>query len=388
MRQGLVKTTLFDIIVVQGTSHHRLSMLYDFAIVGFVVVNLITLVLETDPVIGDRYASILRLIDGLTVAFITVDYVLRLWVMVEDPQFQPLGPVWGRLAYALSPLALIDLVAILPFYASLLAATRLEFLLVLRLLRVLKLARYSPAISTVIQVVVNERKALIASLFLLSIALVMSAGMMFVIEAKVQPESFGTLGKSLWWAIITLTTVGYGDVVPSTPLGRVLAGITGVAGIVLCAVPAGILASGFVNEIKRRDFVVTWRLVAKVPLFASLDADKIAAITDRLRIETAPGQANVLHMGEPGDSMYFIVEGMVRADFPGGSSRLGPGEFFGELALLSNAPRMATITAITDCRFLVLDRTVFEALMEEDKALKQEILEVAQQRAPEVVISL
>jgi voltage-gated potassium channel len=152
----------------------------------------------------------------------------------------------------LTPIALVDLLAILPFYLSLYLAIDLRFLRVLRLLRLFKLTRYSPALGALLDVVQKEADALLAAVVVLLMMLVISAGGIYLLENELQPETFGSMPSSLWWAIVTLTTVGYGDVVPVTTMGRMFGGFIGLIGIGMIALPAAILASGFAENIHGR----------------------------------------------------------------------------------------------------------------------------------------
>jgi voltage-gated potassium channel len=152
----------------------------------------------------------------------------------------------------LTPIALVDLIAILPFYLGLLVPMDLRFLRVLRLLRLFKLTRYSPALGALLDVIHNEAETLMAAFVVLLTMLVISAGGIYLLEGDLQPDTFGSIPDSMWWAIVTLTTVGYGDVVPITPAGRLFGGLIGLIGIGMIALPAAILASGFAENIHER----------------------------------------------------------------------------------------------------------------------------------------
>ena len=152
----------------------------------------------------------------------------------------------------LTPLALVDLIAILPFYLSLYVSIDLRFLRGLRLLRLFKLTRYSPALGALLDVIQKESEALLAAIVVLLIMLVMSAAGIYILEKDLQPDTFGSMPGSMWWAIVTLTTVGYGDVVPVTTLGKAFAGFIGLIGIGMIALPAAIMASGFAENIRSR----------------------------------------------------------------------------------------------------------------------------------------
>ena len=178
----------------------------------------------------------------------------------------------------------------------------------------------------------------------------------------------------------TLTTVGSGDVVPVTPLGRAIGGLVMLFGLGMFALPIAIVASGFATEIHRRDFVVTWGMVARVPLFAKLDALSVSRITNLLRARVVPPDTVVLRRGDQADAMYFIANGEVEVEIGPKAVRLGEGEFFGEIALMRHTVRTVTVRTVTRCRLLVLVAEEFTALMESDGDLREAINEVVEQR--------
>lgn len=246
------------------------------------------------------------------------------------------GNPGGRLSYACGPFAIIDLMAILPFYLALiLPGFDLRLLRALRLLRLFKLARYSPALASLWRVLVDERRALAAALIIVLFLLTDSATAIYHVERTLQPEAFGSIPAAMWWAVATLTTVGYGDVVPVTDLGRMIGGLVMVFGLAMFALPIAIIASGFSSEIHRHDFVVTWGMVARVPLFARLDALSVSRITNLLHSRVVTPGMEIVRRGEPAKAMYFIASGEVEVDLLQGSQRLRDGEFFGEMALFT-----------------------------------------------------
>ena len=168
------------------------------------------------------------------------------------------------------------------------------------MLRLLKLARYTPALPLFAAVIRNESRALLATLLVVVVLLVLEASIMYVLEREAQPKIFASIPHAMWWAIVTIATVGYGDMFPITPVGKVFGGVVMVIGIAVFAVPAGILATGFASEIRKRDFVVTWQTVANVPLFAGLDAARIAEIARLLKRQVVPAQFAVVRRGDPG----------------------------------------------------------------------------------------
>src|SRR5947209_10014666 len=237
--------------------------------------------------------------------------------------------------------------------------------------RFLKLARYSPAMRSLLDVLYQERRALFGCFVILLGGALISASIMHLVEHQAQPDKFGTIPDAMWWAIVTLGTIGYGDVVPVTLLGRVVASITIFLGLIMVALPVGIVATAFADAIHRRDFVVTWGMVARVPLFAGLTADEIAEISQLLKAQTAESGTVIAQRGEPAHSMYFISSGEVEIDIDNGPVRLGDGHFFGEVAVLRGAERSATVRAIARTHLLVLDADDFKALLQRQPKLDE-----------------
>ena len=178
----------------------------------------------------------------------------------------------SRLKYALSPAGIVDLIAVLPFWFALVLPADLRVLLVFRIVRFFKIARYSPAMRSLLDVLYSERRALFGCLVIALGSALVAAALMHLAEGKVQPDKLGTIPDALWWAIVTIGTIGYGDVVPVTALGKLIATGTIFLGLMMMALPVGIIATAFAEQIHRRDFIVTWGMIARVPLFAGLDA--------------------------------------------------------------------------------------------------------------------
>jgi voltage-gated potassium channel len=283
--------------------------------------------------------------------------------------------------FATRPSQIIDFLAFAPAFLSFIVpAADLRFIRVFRLLRFLKLARYSPAMVTLSRALYEERRALTGALILMLGTAVFSGTVMHAIEGDAQPDKFGTIPDAMWWALATLTTIGYGDAVPVTPLGKVFGSIVMICGLGLFALPIGIVATAFVNEIHRRDFVVTWGMVARVPLFAALDAAAIADVMKIMRTRSVSAGTMIAARGEEAEGMFFIADGEVRITQPRGDITLATGEFFGELALLKRVKRVGTITAVTRTQLMIIDALDFERLQNRDEALKARILDIAEQR--------
>ena len=218
-----------------------------------------------------------------------------------------------RWAWARTPSAVVDLVAILPFYALLITSADLRVLALFRLVRFFKLARYSSGLASLAEAMWAERRALLATLLILGGLVLTTASLMHLAERNAQPDRFGTIPDAMWWAVVTLTTVGYGDVVPITPLGKVLASMTAIMGIAMLALPVGIIATAFSEVIHRREFVVTWSMVAGCRS-SDLGAAAVAEIMDLLQSRSVPKGDVVVRRGERADAMYFIVSGEVEVE--------------------------------------------------------------------------
>jgi voltage-gated potassium channel len=190
----------------------------------------------------------------------------------------------------------------------------------------------------------------------------------------------------MWWAIVTLGTIGYGDVVPITAAGKIIAAVTILAAIVTLALPVGIIATAFADQVHRREFIVTWGMVSRVPLFSGLTAGEIADVMRLLRAETREAGAIIARRGDVAHSMYFIARGAVEIDLPDGSHRLDEGHFFGEMAALRRVRRTATATAIERTSLLVLDARDLHALMERQPTIAARLREtIRKRRGPDAV---
>ena len=336
---------------------------------------------ETVPNLSADGLRLVHRLGGLTLALFTIEYVLRLWMAPErNPE---LSPARARLRYARSFLGLVDLLVLVPGYLVLVQPTGRGLVELADLLALLKLARYAPSLGLVAAVFRNEARPLIGALMAMGVLLVIAAGCIYLLERDAQPEVFTSIPRALWWAIVTMASVGYGDMVPVTLGGRIFGGLVMLLGIAVFAVPVGLLATGFAQEVRRRDFVVTWHAVARVPLFASLDATRIAGITRLLKPQIVPPNHAVVRRGEPADAMFFIMKGAVEVDILPRPVRLGAGQFFGEIALIRDTVRTATVTAVEECQLLALDVLDFRRLTAQMPDLKERLEAVAAQRLKE-----
>lgn len=355
-----------------------IGTIIEITLVVLIVTNVIAYTLQSVPSIERRFAIDLFGFEIVSVAIFTIEYILRLWTAPEDPLVPEGGAFLSRMRYALKPLMVIDFLAFAPAYVTFFVPfIDLRFLRLVRLLRLLKIARYSPALSTLGHVIKEERRALIGTLLLLLCATVFAAASMHAVEGEVQPQAFGTIPDSMWWAISTLTTVGYGDVVPVTAIGRVVAGLTMIVGLGLFALPVGIVATGFVSNIHRRDFVVTFGMLSRVPLFQGFGPQALAEIMNLLRAQLVPPGTIISARGEPAAAMYFVVSGDVEVELTSRALRFSAGDFFGELALLRNTMRSATVVSLTQCRLLTLSADDFAHLLHQHPALEQKMRHAA-----------
>ncbi|KSV75427.1 MULTISPECIES: cyclic nucleotide-gated ion channel [unclassified Sinorhizobium] len=203
----------------------------------------------------------------------------------------------------------------------------------------------------------------------------------YLIERDIQPDKFGSIPQAMWWAVVTLSTTGYGDEIPMSFAGRVLAGLVMMCGIGIFALWAGILATGFFEEVRRQDFVRNWQLVAAVPLFQKLGSAAFVEIVRALRPRVVPAGAIICRKGEAGDQMFFIVEGRVSITTPSPTPiELGPGSFFGEMALITGEPRSATVSAATEVSLLSLYAEDFQMLSSSNPEIAEVIRKTAEAR--------
>ena len=309
--------------------------------------------------------------------FFIAEYLLRLIAAPSKPGHEHL-PAWrARALWAVSPGGIFDLVCALP---GVLFMTERSWASFFGFIWASKYVRYSPGLASLGRVVRNERQSLFSVLLGFGIVLLTAASIAYLLEREANPAVFGSIPAALWWAIVTLTTTGYGDVVPSTVAGRILGGSVMTGGILVFALWSGILANGYAQELRRREFLRTWELVAKVPFFHNIGASLIAEVARLLRPRDYPAGAVVMRRGQPGDCMYFIADGEVEIQLPGQNVYLISGQFFGEVALLTGAPRNATVVATQPSTLLSLDIVDFHELLARQPELARIIHEEAQHR--------
>jgi voltage-gated potassium channel len=339
-----------------------------------VVVGIVAMVLLT---VDSAYAAAPRLIDGALwacLAFFVVEWAVRVHYAVQAHDVA---------AYVFSSRGLLDLACIVAVPVALLLGVEPQSAWLLAVLWVVKVIPGVPGLQQLRRVLVVEARPLLSVLVLFLLVLFLSAVAIYVLERDEQPATFGNIPSALWWAVVTLTTTGYGDVVPITPLGRLVAAMVMISGLGVFGLWTGILATGFAAETRRDNFLKTWESVSRVPFFATLGPSAIADVTHMLRTIDLPPRTLVIRKGQPGDCMYFIASGEVEVDLPGKKVLLGEGAFFGEMALLGSNPRSANIATTTLSKLLVLDLVDFRLLMARHPDLVSAIDAEAQRRALE-----
>ncbi|MBD2042997.1 potassium channel family protein [Microcoleus sp. FACHB-672] len=246
-----IKSRVYKILE-SSDSEDWLSRFDDISVTVLVILDVTDFVLATSQEIYSKYEVFLSNIELIAVIYFTILYILQLWSCTADARYS--HRFWGRLQYAVSPLVVIDLMAIIPFFLRVMFphVQLIESTEILRLLRLLKLIRYSASLQTILKVINGKKDELIMTVVAVIILLIFASSIMFLVENEAQPEAFPSISAAMWWAVVTLTTVGYGDIYPVTPVGKLFGAALAFIGIGLFALPAGIIASGFSEEIQKR----------------------------------------------------------------------------------------------------------------------------------------
>ena len=230
----------------------RVGQAVDGFIMFMIALNVAALILGTVDQVFERAPRVFRLVEAVSLIIFSVEYAARVWVCTEDPRYK--GAVTGRLRYMATPMALLDAAAVVPFYLAILAGARgldLRALRTLRLVtRMARLTRYSRGVQMLGAAVSSRSQELVTAVGLLVVLLILASSLMFFMENEAQPEKFSSIPAAMWWSIVTLTTVGYGDVAPITAAGRVIAGVIAVLGVALLAIPTGIMAASFTEQMQ------------------------------------------------------------------------------------------------------------------------------------------
>ena len=236
-------------LILERGTHSKTAEFVHYFLMALILLTVIAIVLESDEQIYARYETLFKTLEIISLIVFTAEYFLRVWSSAEVKKYRTFK---GKVRYILTPMALVDLMATLPVWLGIFVYRDLMILRSLRLIRVFKLTRYSRSMNLLIAVMRQESANIFSAFFVLSILILIAATGMHIVEGESQPQQFGTIPKSIWWATVTLTTVGYGDVVPLSTPGKVFGIVILMSGIGMAALPAGILASGFTKEINRR----------------------------------------------------------------------------------------------------------------------------------------
>jgi len=219
---------------------------------GLILLNVVAVILGTVSSIESLYGGVLWGFEIFSIVIFTAEYLIRIWSCVEETRFA--HPVFGRLRYATTPLIIIDLIAFLPFYLPFVVMdTRfLRVTRMFRIIRIAKIGRYSSSLRLIVDVLKGKKEELVMAMGLMTILMVLAASLMYYCERDAQPKAFSSIPAALWWTVITMTTIGYGDVYPITLAGKILASFTAILGIGMLAIPTGLLGAGFIEEFHKR----------------------------------------------------------------------------------------------------------------------------------------
>ncbi|MCX7747409.1 MAG: ion transporter [Clostridia bacterium] len=247
-----IKSKVYETIEQTGneTVAHNI---FEFFITTLVLLNVAAVIFETDKG-SSHYQQFLHIFEIVSIAIFTIEYVLRIWSCNADEKFK--GLILGRIKFAFSPISIIDLMAVLPFYIHYLYNFDSRIVLIFRIFRIfriLKLSRYNDSLRIFGRVFRSKKEELIMIVFMVFSMLLMISSIMYYIEKDAQPEKFASIFEAMWWGVATLTTVGYGDIYPVTPAGKILSSIIAILGIGIFALPTGLLASGFAEEVQKRN---------------------------------------------------------------------------------------------------------------------------------------
>jgi len=341
-------------LLEEGQLETWLGRVIESFLITLIIANVVAVALETIPSVNVRFHTLFAVFEQFSLVAYTLEYVIRVWASPEDPRIGARGPVRGRITYVLRPLMIIDFLAFAPSYLGIFFGIDLRVLRIFRLFRLLKLARYSQALQALIGVLAAERSSLFASLILLLATVCLEGELMHIVEGGVQPDKLGTMPNAMYWAITTLTTVGYGDITPVTPLGKLIAGATMITGLALFALPVGIIANGFVTGLSRRRFAINWNMLRRQPLLAGFDMDSLSNVMEVAMAVMMREHAHVIVAGKDATDFYLVVSGEARSESTHGERHIGPGDMIGPEALLLSAEYQSTVTATSDMRLIVL----------------------------------
>lgn len=338
----------------------------------FAIGGIITILLASSDNNSDSFTSIADQICWAISVLFVLFYFIRMHKFLHGREI--------KFKYFLQPRHFINLIFAAAIPAAVLSGFPNQISRIFGLCWIFKLVEYSSGLMLLGRVFRNRTQPMASLMLGFFIILISAATIMYLLEGQTQPEQFGSISKAIWWAVVTLTTTGYGDAVPSTGMGRFVAGGVMICGIAVFGLFAGILASGFTEEIRRQEFLDTWELVAKVPFFKILGADKIASIVKLLKRREFTNGETIVRKGDAGDAMYFVVSGVAEVKASSGKIELSKGTFFGEMALITGEPRVSTVISQGSCLLLELDVADFRQLAGDTPELVRAIQEEYRRR--------
>ncbi len=352
---------------------------FDKLIILLILLNVTVVILESIDSVYTQNAEQFILFRSLSYVLFSFEYFVRISRQIFN-NTKHINKPYSALTSICSPIMLVDALVILLFYLKMSIGIDPRLFRMFRVLNILQVIQNSRSLHILQAILVREKRTLLSTLFIMFVLVILEAAIIYALEHKAQPEVFSNIPEAIWWTMTTLTTVGYGDAVPITPWGKFFGTIVMFIGISMFAIPTGILVSAFYQEIKRKDFIATWDLVAKVPFFAKLTATDIALITDLLTLHIVRKDEVIFHQGDTADCMYFIVDGEVEIKKPGKTVRIKGGNFFGEIGILYDVPRIADVTAKTYTELLMLNSRDIELFMEYHPQMRETILKASERR--------
>jgi len=263
-----------------------------------IITNVVAAIFESETSYHDKYLHEFALFEFISLTIFCGEYLLRLWCCVEAKEYAQLSNSQARRKYVFSPIALIDLIAILPFIIAMFISIDLRSLRLIRVLRLLKLTHYFKGFNIFISVIAKELKSITAAMMVMVFLIIIAASLMHSVEGSIQPETFGNIPNSLWWAVVTMTTVGYGDVVPVTTFGKVIATIIMLIGVGLVALPAGMLAARFGEELRERKEILDSHIKdALSDGYIDLEEHQdLAILADKLEIDQEDFKRSIIQL--------------------------------------------------------------------------------------------
>lgn len=281
-------------ILEKSDGQDKASFYCDMALSILIVLNLLAISLESVESIGVTYSKFFFIFEMISISIFGTEYILRIWASGASLSTKWKKPFSKRLAYIFSFTGLVDLIAILPSLLSIfIGSVDLRWLRVLRMVRLLKISHYSSALEDLVSAIRHERASFTAAIYLLVLALFFSSSALYIVESDVQPEEFGSIPETMWWSIITLTTVGYGDASPITAIGKVIAAMTALMGVMTVALLTGIVANAFANQVQRRNSIFEAEIVHALAdgEISEDEAKKIEALRKRYDLSDEHAEA-------------------------------------------------------------------------------------------------